>query len=154
MNKPVTITSPTNALAVSIYFFQIALGIAHVLDLATAKSMEQLVGATVADAWGLILIFGGLAASGSVLAASREPVRALKLEAPAALVLAIAAGLYETSLFIVLGPSEALTTQMVMTSICVGCATRAFQARRDRIRAVRAVRTNTVAVVAGEGEEG
>lgn len=154
MNKAVTITTPTHALAVAIYFFQAALGICHILDLATAKSMTELTGPIVADLWALALIMSGIAAAGAVLTAHATPVRALQIEFWAVLTIGALNVGYELSLAFGMGLGEALTTQLFTTSVAIGCIARAVQARRDRVRAVRSTHSSTVAVVAGEKEDG
>lgn len=154
MNKPVTITTPTHALAVAIYFFQAALGICQILDLATAKAMIGIVGQIPTDLWALLLIMAGIMAAFSVLTAHKTPVRALQIEFWSVLTVGLLNVCYELSLLVGMGLGEALTTQLFTTSVAIGCIARAMQARRDRMRVIRSMHSSTVAVVAGEKEEG
>src|SRR5690606_5158863 len=141
---------PTHALAMAIYLFQAGLGIAHVLNLATTKVMVETYGEIFTDVWALMLILAGVAAAASVLTARRTPVGALQKEFWAVLALGALNGLYEVTLFIEYQYHDVVITQMFTASVAVGCLCRAVQAFRDRRRALQAIHSPSVAVVAGK----
>lgn len=149
-SKPATITTPTHALAMAIYLFQAGLGIAHILNLAVAKTMIATMGDIFTDIWALMLILAGFAAAASVLTARRTPVGALQKEFWAVLALGILNGFYEIVLYIEYQYHDVVITQMFTASVAVGCLCRAVQAFRDRRRALRAINSPSVAVVAGD----
>lgn len=149
-SRPATITTPTHALAVAIYLFQAGLGITHILNLAEAKTMIATMGDIFTDIWALMLILAGFAAAASVLAARRTPVGALQKEFWAVLALGVLNGFYEIILYIEYQYQDVVITQMFTASIAVGCLCRAVQAFRDRRRALRAIHSPSVAVVAGD----
>lgn len=149
-NKPATITTPTHALALAIYLFQSGLGITHILGLAEAKTMLTTMGDVFTDFWALLLILAGFAAAASVLSARRTPVVALQREFWAVLALGVLNGFYEVVLYIEYQYQDVVITQMFTASVAVGCLCRAVQAFRDRRRALQAIHSPSVAVVAGD----
>lgn len=152
--KPATITTPTHAMVVSLYFFLAVLGVTHIVDIATATSMREVFGEMATDFWALALVMSGTAAAGSVLIARKAPTRALSAEFWAAIVISILMGAYAFSLFMNLGANEGVTTKMLALAVSFGGIARAVQARRDRARALKAIKNHAVAIVAGEEEEG
>lgn len=149
-NKPATITTPTHALAMAVYLFQAGLGITHILNLATTKVMIEAYGDVVTDIWALMLVLAGFAAAASVLTARRTPVGALQKEFWAVLSLGALNGLYEVTLYLEYQYHDVVITQMFTASVAVGCLCRAVQAFRDRRRALQAIHSPSVAVVAGD----
>lgn len=149
-NRPATITTPTHALAVAIYLFQAGLGITHILGLAEAKTMLSTMGDVFTDFWALLLILSGFAAAVSALSARRTPIGALQKEFWAVLALGVLNGFYEIVLYIEYQYTDVVITQMFTASVAVGCLCRAVQAFRDRRKALRAIHSPSVAVVAGD----
>lgn len=139
MNRPLTITTTTHAMAIVLYAVQAFLGILYLTGVAQAMALEQLVGEGWAKVWAILLTASGAVATGAVLNASkqRDPDSALKMEWYAATILSIVSLLYEASLLITNGIGVP-TTQAYALAVGVGAGARAIQISRDRRRLARA----------------
>ncbi|BDZ40833.1 hypothetical protein GCM10025865_01320 [Paraoerskovia sediminicola] len=131
--RPLTVTTPTHALAVVAYWSQVILGLAYLTGLADALAMTELFGVRFTAVWAAWLLTSGLVCGVVVQATARErnPDRGLHVEFWAVLSLGAASTLYEATLIAGNG-FGVLTTQVYATAIAVGAVMRARQISIER----------------------
>jgi len=138
--KPLTVTTPTHAIALTTYWSQVALGLLYTFDIAHARALTSLVGVRVSFLWALLLTASALACA---LAAHRaehkaNPVHTLSVEEWGDWVLAAMLALYEASLVIDNGFGVP-TTQVFTAAVVVGALLRSRQIRKEQRRVSRAL---------------
>lgn len=126
------VTTPTNALTVTVYASQVGLGVAYLVGAAEARTMIDLVGPMMADAWALVLLLSSLLALVAVFTVKENVSRALMAEMFGATTVGIVSLLYEVTLLIGNGPLGVVTTQTYAIAFGVGCLARAWQIFRER----------------------
>lgn len=95
MKKPLSVTSPTHAVALAVYFILGLLGTFYLLKLSASSALAASLG-PFADVWGTSLMVSGFGAFASAIAAgkSKSPESNLRLEMLFTLGLAISMGLF------------------------------------------------------------
>lgn len=152
MNQPVTITTTTHALAVSIYALQATQGALYLLDLANAASMSDWLGQVFADVWAMVLLLAGIAAVAATQMSKDYTRPALRAESAACVALAVASLFYEVTLVRGNGIGEVVTTQSYALMVAIGCGFRVWQIRREqrRVHAALVPPQKTTPVLADE----
>lgn len=126
------VTTPTNALTVTVYASQVGLGVAYLVGAAEARTMVDLVGPMLADAWALVLLVSSLLALVAVFTVKENVERALMAEMFGATTVGVVSLIYEVTLLIGNGPLSVVTTQTYAIAVGVGCLARAWQIFRER----------------------
>lgn len=82
MKRALSVTSPTHAVALAVYFILGLLGLFYVLKLSSSSALAQAMGPGVADVWGTSLMICGFGSFFSAIAAgkSKNPEANLRLE--------------------------------------------------------------------------
>lgn len=95
MKKPLSVTSPTHAVALAVYFILGLLGLFYVLDFSSSSALAEAMG-QFSDVWGTSLMVGGFGAFFSAIAAGRArlPESNLRLEMLFTASLSISMGLF------------------------------------------------------------
>lgn len=137
---PLTVTTPTHGLAITIYWSQGLLGILYVTGVAQAMAMTQIAGERATGVWGMLLALAGVTCAMAAHSASqaRNPAGWLRVELWAAVLLGALSALYEVTLVIANGLGVP-TTQVYAAAIAVGCGVRVRQIVVERRRVVRAL---------------
>lgn len=126
------VTTPTNALTVTVYASQVCSGVAYLVGAGKAKAMTEMFGPVVADVWALALLLSALLALVAVFTVKDNVSRALAAEMGGATALGVMSLLYELTLLASNGPLAVVTTQTYAIAIGVGCMVRAWQIFRER----------------------
>lgn len=126
------VTTPTNALTVTVYASQVGLGVAYLVGAAEARTMIDLVGPMLADAWALALLVSSLLALVAVFTVKENVERALVAEMVGATTVGVVSLIYEVTLLIGNGPLSVVTTQTYAIAVGAGCLARAWQIFRER----------------------
>lgn len=126
------VTTPTNALTVTVYASQVGLGVAYLVGVAEAVAMTALVGPVLAQVWALVMLVSALLALTAVFTVRENVERALLAECVGATTVGVISLLYEVTLLIGNGPLSVVTTQTYAIAVGVGCLARAWQIHRER----------------------
>lgn len=126
------VTTPTNALTVTVYASQVGLGVAYLVGLAEAVTLTALVGPVLAQVWALVMLISALLALTAVFTVRENVERALLAEGVGATTVGVISLLYEVTLLIGNGPLSVVTTQTYAIAVGVGCLARAWQIYRER----------------------
>lgn len=152
--RPVTVTSPTHTVAVTMVIGQAALAAQLLNGTATTKALDQMIGHGAA--WivpvAMIAASAGVLTSVATMKRLTDPSDALRLEGMCWGILAIVSIAYAWSLTAAYGWAAGATTQTYAWSLGVGSALRVWQILADLTAYKRAARAGHPADPAPLGE--
>lgn len=127
MTKPLSVTSPTHAVALAVYFILGLLGAFYVLKLSSSSALATAMG-PIADVWGTTLLVSGFGAFFSAIAAGRakSPEANLRLEMLFTLGLFFAMGLFAYLAVVAFG-TMAITSIVQALAFGLGALFRSVQ---------------------------
>lgn len=135
MRKPLAITSPDHAAALSLYFI---IGVSGLLIVLSKESgggriMAAMLGSGVADIWAVLLMVFGFGAFGAAVSARKAsaPERSLRVEMWSCIGLFLALLLFFCVIVASVGVSGLITGSFAL-AIGVGSGLRAFQIVREQ----------------------
>lgn len=136
MTRPAafTISTRLHPFMVTLYLWQVALGLAHLSSAASSNALIATVNVHVTDVWSAVLAAGGLVGLTGVLMRG-QLTKALTVEQCGLLAIAICNGVYVAAIVHSLGLSP-LTTEIQLAGTAVGCLGRVVQVGRDRRRVI------------------
>jgi len=142
MKKPLAITSPDHAVALSLYFMLGLTGLFGVLNFNRSSSIIEAMGPVVADVWSTTLMIAGFSAFMSALSAkrSRRPEWGLLYEALGCAGLTLNMGWFLAIVSINFG-ARGFTSASFAMIFLVGCGLRVWQIWREH-RLLRKARCN------------
>ncbi len=127
-NRPLSITSPNHAVALSVYGIIGLSGLLFVVKVTTDSVMHRAAGGAITDVWGTVLMIAGFAAFFSAQFAKRssKPEHNLRVEMFADIALFVSLGYASVMIFKELGPA-AITTGLWTIAFSLGTLLRAAQ---------------------------
>lgn len=142
MKKPLSVSSPTHAIALAVYFMLGFSGFMGVFNLSNASRVVQAMGEGNSDVWATTLMIGGWGALTSAIAAkkARRPEYNLRLEKIFCLTIFVNLSYYTCILLTNFG-DRGISTALFSATFALGALFRAIQLFFER-RLIKRARAN------------